>query len=48
MKNSIILKAKTQTELQQEVVNQFDFFYMPISEVTKNENGLYQLTLKQQ
>lgn len=46
MEDKIIIKAKTQTELQQELVRQIDFFYMPISEVIKNKNGFYQLTLK--
>lgn len=48
MENTIILTATSQTDLQYEVINNADFGYMAVSEVTKNEKGQYQLTLKQQ
>lgn len=47
MEDIITLRASSQTDLQYEIINHFDFGYMPISEVTRDKND-YIVTLKKQ
>lgn len=47
MNEIITLRASSQTDLQYEIINHFDFGYLPISEITKDKND-YIVTLKLQ